>query len=1043
MGDEKSGTPASKGFPNLTPVSMRPPSIRDFQFQFIGDGANSKLHQNVQSLPLAFSPLAPPGHTLPTSGPSSMQRSLSPARLSRQPLLARLGQPQTQLVPEMREETALSKIACSPASHSALSGIATSHPPLSRVLHAVPTLERQAPDVTEFQMQVDTDASEPTHQNAMDLDGGPPLPWRNPFAESDEVYSTTVRKFQLADVFAETEKVTEEWSKVERPQIPLPKRQRLPQVTSPTTRAETKAPLHKLSPRVMEIPVDSPDADARSWPSPNVDRPTILSVAAVPVLEAPSQPPALAERSVDVEQRIQRLQELVRRGGQEGGQEGGQATGNPFPDTAAQSCGPSPPKFGDTGTVCSLPFNPLGGPSARQHARSSAKPLTADDGRQSIEQSVKGQLFAPERTCQPASATAAAQSTGPSVCLTHLPPPNSKPPCNDSEVPSAVVIRTPTETRPSFTAAAPLSPPAPPLRVKTEPMAIKHEPSSPKLHPLVQPVTVAEVPGAPIEATGRLPEFAPPATPLDRRVSAPLQDIPLTSLPTVDLPNFNVEAWPPPTTLEQKMPTTASQPNTMTKSRSATPAPAMHSQSLGSSIPRAAIPRQLESTAMEVQMTQPEQGAFVPRTLTGQPNHTGPMYHSPTAPPPVPRYRRSASPPSRGQSFIRARTPPSRVTPQRPSPHRRTPSRVHPPSRSHPPRYDISARNYTDGRTQTNFNGRGRPRQEPIDLRMNSYRPLSGYERESDHPSHELEPRDPTFSSYSRDWLRDRYHPKSMETEPAPPAQYPRYSQGECHMYRGPSEPEWSHLSHRDLETSEISHQMDSSHQRHPANENMSPLGRSTYTRLETSLPSYPSAASGPRSAGSSLYSRDVNWGPGRSEALQAYSSVPPTGLIAPSVQIEERTPASKRAREPECSPSLEEPIHPTKSTSITGPALKRQKVDPTSSQRQTGGAGASQTLVGMTSYRLEQISNLFITGDPGRRYDGPVDLPNYVSRSYWCTQQSIQHAKIASRTFSRPPHFSFFIRTRATLGSPTSPRRPRRSLTAGCNSTTPRPLYE
>jgi hypothetical protein len=963
MDDEHSSTPASKGFPFLTPISIQPPCIRDFQFQLIGGGSTPKLHKNVQ--PLAFSPVTSPGHISPTSGLSTMQRPLSPARPSRRPLLDRLGQPQTQLVPEMHDETALPLITNSSASHSALSGIATSHSQLSHVLHAVPPLERKTPNPAEFQMQADTDASEPTHQDVMDLDGGSPLPWQNPFDEPDEAHSVTIRKFRLADVFAVTAKVTEEWSKVERPQIPLPKRRRPPQVTSPTTRAGTKASLHKLSPRVVARPFDNRDADRRSWPSPNVDRATVSNIAAVPVLEAPLQSPSLTEhsvsRSLDTVQRIQRLQEIAGCGDQESGQ----ATGTPTPNPAVQSCGSPPPTLGDTGTVSSLPFNALDRISARPHARltlhaplATVKPLTIDGGLQSVEKTEKGHLSAPERTFQPASYTAVAQSTGPSVCRTHLSPPNSPVSLfNGSEAPGAMTMRPP--TRPSSTVAAPpvaapLPPPAPPQQVKTEPMEIKVEPCSPKIHPPAQPITVAEVLGVPTEATGRSPVPGFAATPLDRRASATLRDIPLTSPPAVDLLSllsFNVEARPPPATLEQETPTTALQPNTMTESRSFMPALAIRLPSVGPT-----IPPQLESTAMDMQMTQPEQRPFVPRTPPRQPNHTGPMYYSPAPPPPVSRYRRSASPPPRGQSFIRARTPPRGVTPQRLSP-RRTPTRAH-------PRY---ARGYTDSHTQTDSDGQGRRRRERIDFQMNSYRlqcaddrSLSGFGREGYHPSHGLEPMD---RAYSRDWSREGYHPKSTEMGSVPPAQYRRDSQSECYIHREPNVLEWSHPTRRDLETSEMDHQVGSSRQRYPTNDSMSLFGRSACTRLDTGLPPYPRADSGPRSIGSPSYSRDVNWGSSRSETLQVNSRVSSIGPLAPSVQIDELAPASKRPRESESSPSPEDPLHSTKSISTIESAPKRQRVNTPSSRRQTG--GNSQPLVGTAPYRLEPIVTYLLQETP------------------------------------------------------------------------------
>ena len=963
--------PAPKGFPFLTPISIQPPSIHDFQFQFIGSSATSRRHQNIQ--PLASSPVVPPGHIPSPSGLPTVQRPLSSTRLSCQPLLDRLGQPQTQLVPEMHDETTLPQITCTPASHSVPLGTAISHSQLSHVLHAVPPTEPNPLDAAaEFQMQVDTNTSEPSHQDAMDLDGGSPLPWRNPFDEPDEAQSTTISKFRLADVFVQTEKVTEEWSKLERPQIPLPKRRRPPRVTSPITRTGTKAPLHKSNPRVVVMTLENCDSDRRLSPSRNVDGAPVPGIAAVPTLEAPSRSPALAERSVpcplDIEQRIQRLKELARRGEQEKRQV--QVTRNLTPNAAVQSCGSSPLKFGDTRMLSSLPSNPPGGPPTPQHGRSTllpslapTKPPTMDDSHQSLEKSAKRQPSAPEQTCQLASATATARSTAPAACLTHFSPSNPGPPispCNGSGAPGAVAMRTPKQTRPSLTTVAPLLLPAPPRQIKTEPMAIKPEPSSPKIRSLVQPTTVAEVPEALTETTRRSPGFASPATPLDRHVSPPLQDIPLTSPPTVNLPSFNVEAEPPPVTLAQKTHATASQPNTMTEPRSATPAPVMRSPNLGSTVPQLVIPPQFESTTMDTQMTRPEQDPFVPRTPPRQPNHTGPMYYSPAAPPPVPHSRHSASPPPRVQSSIRARTPSRRVTPQRLSPRLRTLTRAHPPSRSHLPRYDKGARIFTNDHMQTDFDGRDRRRRERTDLRMNSYdphyadvHPLSGFERESYHPFHELEPGDRTFSYYSRDELRDRHHPKGMETGSIPLAQHLRDSQSEFHVYREPNGLEWSYPNRQDLETAEMGHQVDyPPRQRHHADGNTSPLGRSTCTGLDTCLSSYPRAGSGPRSAGSSSYPRDVNWGSRRSETLQVGPMVSSIDPLAPSVQIEGRMPASKRPREPECSPSLEETLHSTKSTSITEPAPKRQHVDTTSSERQIG--ASSQTLVGMASYHLE-----------------------------------------------------------------------------------------
>ena len=962
MDDEHSRTPAPKGFPFLTPISIQLPSIRNFQSQFVGDRATSKLHHNVQ--PLAPSPVAPPGHISPSSAPPTIQRPSSPARLSCWPLPDRLGQPQTQLVPDMHDETALRQITCNPASHSTLSGITASHSQRPHVLYVVPPIEGKALDTAaEFQMQVDTNASELTRQDTMDLDGGSFLPWRNPFDESNETHSTTISKFRLADVVAHTEKVTEEWSKVERPHLPLPKRRRPRQVTSPTTRAGTKAPLHKPNPRVVAIPFDNRDSDRRSSPPPNVDGAFVSNVAAVPVLEAP----ALAERSVsrplEVAMRLQRLKEL----GVCCEPENGQLTGNHTPNPAVQSCGSPPPILGYTRAVSSLPLNPLGRPSARQHGQltltpplAPEKPAITTDSRQSNEKSAKGQHLAPAQTCQSASATTTAQSTGPVVCLNRFSPSNPGPPislCNGSGAPDAMGMRTTKETRPSLTAAAPL-PPVPPQQASTELMEIELEPSSPKIHPHPQLITVAEALEALTETTGRSPEFVSPATPLDRRVSPPPRDIPLTPPPTADLPSFNVEAQPPPATLEQKTPTTASQRNTTTGSKSITPAPAVCSPSLGCTIPQAAIHPQVESTTMDVQTTQPEQGPFVIRTPPRQPNHTGPMYYSPAAPPPVSHHRRSASPPARGQRFIRARTPPRCATPRRPSPRRWTSPRVHRPSRSHPLQHDTGARIYSDDHMQTDYDGRDRRRQERIDLRMSSYdphypddRPLGGFERETNFPSHESEPEDRTFSSYSR----DRHRPKSMETGPVPPAQYLRNSQIDCQVYCEPNGLEWSHLTRRDLETSEMGHQADSSRQRHPANGNTPLVGYSTHTRLDTILSSNPRAGSGPRSAGSSSYPRDVNWGPCRSETLQVDARVSPVGLLAPSVQIEERVSASKRPRESESSPPLEGIFDSTKSISITEPPPKRQKVDTTSSERQT--AGDSQTLVWMASYHPERMT--------------------------------------------------------------------------------------
>ena len=949
MDDEHSGTPVPKGFPFLTPTSIQQPPIRDFQRQSMGGRATSKLHPNVQ--PRAPSPVASPGRISPSEGPSTMQKPPSPARLSRWSLLGRLGQPQTQLVPEMHDETAPCQNTGNPASHSSLSGVAASHSQLSHVLHAVPPLERKALDAaTEFQMQVDTNASELTPQDAMDLDGGSFLPWRNPFDESDQAHSTTISNFRFADVFAQTAKVTEEWSTLERPQIPLPKRRRTRQVTSPTTRAGTKGPLHKLNPRVVAIPFDNRDSDQGSSPSST-------NIAAVPALEALPQSPARAERSVprslDIELRIQRLQELVKRGEQERGQ----VTGNQNPSPAAQSYGSSLPYLGDIRVVSSLPFDPLGGPSAHQHGRSTlqpslspAKPPTMSDTRQYSEKLAKGQLSAPEKTCRLASGTATAQSTGRAVSLNHISPSNPGPqisPRNGPEAPNAMAMRTPKETRPSLTAAAPL-PPSPPEQVKPEPMAIKLELSSPKIHTLAQPITIAGVPEALTGTARKSPEFVSPPTPLDRHVSPPSRNIPLASPPTVGLQSFNVETQPPPTALEQETPTTASQTDAITGSRSTIPPPAMCSPGLGSTISQAAIPPQVESTIMDVQTTQPEQGPFVPRTPPRQPNHTGPMYYSPAAPPPVSHYRRSASPLPRGQRFIRARTPPRCVTPQRLSPRRRTPTRPR-------PRHDQGARIYSDVHMQTDFDGRDRRRRERIDLQMSSYdphytddRPLSGFERESNYPSHELEPGDRPFSSYSH----DRHRPKNMETGSEPPAQHLRDSQIKYHVYREPDGSEWSHLARRDLEASEMGHQVDSSRQRHPANGITPPLGHSTRTMLDTGLSSYPRAGSGPHSVKSPSHPRDANWGSCRNETLQVDARVSSIGLLAPSVQIEERVPASKRPRGPESSPSLEESFD---STSIAEPAPKRQKADTTSSERQMG--GDSQTLVWMASYHLERIT--------------------------------------------------------------------------------------
>ena len=970
MDDEPSRTPAPKGLPFLTPISIQPSSIRDFQSQFVGDRATSKLHHNVQ--PRAPSPVPPPGHFSPSSALPMIQRPPSPARLSCRPLPGRLGQPLTQLVPEMHDETALRQITCSSASHSshsALSGITASHSQLSHVLHAVPPVEGKALDtVAEFQVQMDTNASELTPQDTMELDGGSLLPWRNPFDETSETHSTTISKFRLADVVAHTEKVTEEWSKVERPHIPLPKRRRPRQVTSPTTRAGTKAPLHKLNPQVVARPFDNRASDRRSSPPPNVDGALVSNIAAVPLLEAPAPTRRSVSRPLGVQLRLQRLQEL-------GGlcePEQGQVTGNHTPNPAVQSCRSPPPIFGYTRAVSSLPLDPLGRPSARQHDQSAlnpslapAKPATTGDSHQSNERSAKGQHSVPEETCQPASVTATTQSTGPAICPNHFSPPNPGPPislCNGSVAPGAMGMRIPQETRSSLTAAAPL-PPVPPQQPKPEPVEIKLEPSSPRVHPPAQPTTVAEALKALTATTHRPPEFVSPATPLDHRVSLPPRDIPLTSPPTVDLPSFNEEAQPPPATLEQKPPTTALQPNTTNGSRSITPALAVCSPSLGTTIPQAATSPQVESTTMDVEMTQPEECPFIPRTPPRPPNHTGPMYYSPAAPPPVSHYRRSASPPARGQRFIRARTPPRCATPRRLSPRRWTPPRAHRPSRSHPLQHDIGARIYSDDHMQTDFDGRDRRRQERIDLRMSSYDPhytddcpLGGFEREDNFPPHELEPRDRTFSSSSR----DRRRPKGVETGSVPLAQHLRDSQIECQVYREPDGLEWSHLTRRDLEASEMGHQVDSSRQRHPANGNTPPFGYSTRIGLDTIFSSYPPAGSGPRSAGSS---RDVNWGSSRNETLQVDARVSHAGLLAPGVQIEERVAASKRPREPESSPSLEGTFDPTKSTSITEPPPKRQKADTTSSERQT--AGDSQTLVWMASYHHERITTHSIQETP------------------------------------------------------------------------------
>jgi hypothetical protein len=267
---------------------------------------------------------------------------------------------------------------------------------------------------------------------------------------------------------------------------------------------------------------------------------------------------------------------------------------------------------------------------------------------------------------------------------------------------------------------------------------------------------------------------------------------------------------------------------------------------------------------------------------------------------------------------------------------------------------------------QTDFDGRDRRHREQTDLRVNSYdshyaedRPLSGFERESYHPAHESQP------SYFRDRLRNRHRPKGMETGSVPPAQNLRDSQSECHTYREPNGSEWSHPNRRDLEASKMGHQVDSSRQRHPAGGNTSPLRRSTCTRLDTILSSCPRTGSGPRSAGSPSYPRDVNWGSHRSETLQVDSRVSPIGLLDPSVQTEPRMPASKRPREPESSPSLEGTSHSTKSTSINEPAPKRQHVDTTSSERQTGGNSISQTLVRMISYHFEQTTTRLLQETP------------------------------------------------------------------------------
>ena len=934
---------------------MQPSPIRDFQFQLIGNGA--MLQQDGQ--PPAFPPVASPGHPSTSPRPSTMQRPQSPARLSRRPLLDRLEQPQTQLMLEMCDETALSQATDNPASQKTPFGIATSHSQLSHVLHAVPPLECNAPEPAEFQMQVDTNASGPTPQDAldaMDFDGGPPLPWRNPFDESDgDAHSTTVSKFRLADVFAETAKVMEEWSKVERPQVPLPKRRRLPQANSQTTRAATKAPLHRPSPRAVAIPLDNHSADRSLRPPSIVVQTAMSNTAAALVLEPQSQSPAVAGRPVPcpkyIIQRIQRLQELARHGKAENGRQ----TGNPIPHPAVQSSSSSLPKIGYIGTVPPLPPSPLGGPSAHPHvplvfhtSLAPTTPLIGDyESCQSIEQSVKGQISAARQTGRPATAIASGPPTAPSVCL---PTSNSEAlvsPHNVSEAPSAMVTPIPKETQ-SSTAVASL-PLALPQQVKKEAIVMKLEPSSPKLQPPALPITVAGVSEPPAEATGRSLDVVPPATPLDQRTSAPLQDVPLTppTGPLVGLPSFNVEAVLSPVTVEQKTPITASQSNTITESRPATPAPAVDSPSLGPTILWEALPPQIESTAMEMQMTQLGQTHFVPRTPPRQPNHTGPMYYSPAAPPLVSSYRRSASPPPRGQNSLRTRTPPRRVTPQSLLPRRRTPARTHPPSRPHP-RYGISAQSYTDGHMHADSDGLGRRCRERIDSRINSYRPdyadgrLSGFGRENYLPPYELESRD-----------RDRYHSRIMETGPILPTQHRRYPHSECHSYREPNELKWPHSNRGDLETSD--HQAGSSRQRHPANEN-TPFPRlSTCIQSDTGLPSYPSAGSGPHSTGSSTHSRDMNLGSGRSEAPQVGSTVSPTDPGAPSVQIAGRALASKRPRDAESSPSLEGPIHLTMATSVTEPAPKRQKLNMTSSSRRTG--GDSQTLVGTASYRLRGVT--------------------------------------------------------------------------------------
>lgn len=963
--------PASEGVPFLTPISMQPPSIRDFQFQFNGDGPASMLQQNVQ--PLAFPPVAPPGHHSPSSGLPTMQRPQSPARLLRRPLLERLEQPRTQLMPEMRDETALSQIACSSASRTTFTGTATSHSQLSHVLHAVPPLECKAPEAADLQMQVDTDTSESTqtHQDAMDLDGEFLLPWRHPFDESDDAYSTTVSKFRLADVFSETAKVTEEWSQVERPQ----KRRRPPQVTSPTTsRAATKVPPHGLSPRVAPILLVNHDNDRKPLTPPNVDQAAVSNIAAAPGLEAPLQSLALAGDTVpsssDTEKRIPRSQAPARRGEQQRAQ----ATGHFTPNPAVQPCDSSLKIPKDIRAVPSLPHNPPGGPSARQQARSAldaslAPPRPADDSRQYVGRSEKGQLSAPEQTCQQASATVAVQPTAPSACLQHSNLGQSNSTIDGPKARSTVVMQTLRETPSSGTAVASL----PPLQqVKTEPVMIKLEPSSPNLRPPAQHMRVAEFSETLSEATGRPLALAPPASPLDFRTSTPIQNITMASPPGpfIDLPNSAVETEPPSATLEQKIPTTASQPNAMTGSRSSTPALAVRLPSLGSAISQAAIPPPTESTAMEVQMTQPEQAPFVPTTPPREPNHTGPMYYSPAAPPPVSRYRRSTSPPPRGQNSIRARTPPRRVTPQSLSPRRRTPVRAHLPTRSHLHRYDIGSRNFIGGCTHRDSDGRSKRRREPIDSRMNSYpphytddRPLGGFERESYHPPHEMEARDRPFLSYSRDWSRARYSPRSMETGSLSSSHHRRYSQSEGYNYCEPSGSEWPHGTRGNLEASATRHQAGSSQEHHLVNENTPTLGLSTCARLDTSLSSNPRAGSDSRSAGSTTHNRDISPGSGRSETLQVDSKVSSTGPLALSAPIEERPPASKRPREPESSPSSEELFHCAHFSNVTEPAPKRQKLDTTSSKRRT--EGDSQALVRIASYRPGRTAAHSLQEDP------------------------------------------------------------------------------